>query len=323
MKNSAITSLGTLLGSGGMAACQGNEQLTPIRFGICADIHLDTVYDGKQRLQTFITAMQSIKPDFILQMGDFCGPKPGNEKLLETWNRFNGPRYHVIGNHDTDGDYTKQQVVDFWKMPHAYYSFDHKGYHFIVLDGNDPWASRDPRNKYWSYVGDEQLSWLENDLEKSTSPVMVFIHQGLDNDIGGVENAVQVRAAFDRHNSKTGTKKVQLVFSGHHHQDYYNCINGIHYVQINSMSYKWLGAGYEHVPYSEAVNKEFTWTKFTAPYKDPLWAEVAIDASGKIKITGKQSTFVGETPKELGRPLYPDGYAEVPYISARELTLVS
>ena len=30
---------------------------------------------------------------------------------------------------------------------------------------------------------------------------------------------------------------MQMVFSGHHHQDYRNIINGIKYIQINSMSY--------------------------------------------------------------------------------------
>ncbi|NIP96728.1 MAG: alkaline phosphatase, partial [Akkermansiaceae bacterium] len=48
-----------------------------------------------------------------------------------------GPRYHVIGNHDTDGGYQREQTVAWWKMTARYYSFDHAGTHFVVLDGND------------------------------------------------------------------------------------------------------------------------------------------------------------------------------------------
>lgn len=313
-------SLGTLASAKGMASVSQTDA-APLRIGICADIHMDTTYDGKQRLEAFIEAMQKENPDMVVQLGDFCGPKPENAALMNTWNRFTGPKYHVIGNHDTDGNFTKQQVVDFWGMPAAYYSFDQKGYHFMVLDGNDTYPEKDPRHKYWSYIGPEQMEWMEKDLAATRTPVIVFVHQGLDNDIGGVENAVQVRAIFDRHNSKAGKNKVLMVFSGHHHEDYHNVINGIHYVQINSMSYKWLGKGYEHVPYTEEVNKQFTWTKWTAPYKDPLWAMVQIDAKGNVHIKGKTSSFVGKTPLELGRPKYPSGYPEVPFISDRKIAL--
>lgn len=316
LKTSSLGSLGTIAIAKGIDM---NSAASPLKIGICADIHLDTVFDGKQRLENFISAMRTEKPDLIVQLGDFCGPKEGNNALLDSWNRFEGPTCHVIGNHDTDGDFTKQQVVDFWKIPNAYYSFDLKGYHFMILDGNDPYANKDPRNKYWSYIGQEQQDWMEAELEKTDLPVIVFMHQGLDNDMGGVENAVQVRAIFDRHNKKK-KNKVQVVFSGHHHEDYYNVINGVHYVQVNSMSYKWLGKGYEHVPYTEEINKKFWLTKWTAPYRDPLWAVVEI-SNGMLQMKGKASAFVGKTPKELGRPPYPAGYPEVPFISDRKINL--
>ncbi|HAA77829.1 TPA: hypothetical protein DCE37_22205, partial [Candidatus Latescibacteria bacterium] len=64
-----------------------------VRFGIVSDVHKDV--------------MQEAKPDFILQLGDFCTPIPQNLEFLTIWNRFSGPRYHVIGNHDMDGDREK------------------------------------------------------------------------------------------------------------------------------------------------------------------------------------------------------------------------
>lgn len=58
----------------------------------------------------------------------------------------------------------------------------------------------------------------------------------------------------------------------HHHQDYYNFINGIHYVQINSMSYFWMGSKYRQFRYNEKINKEHPWIKDIVPYKDPILA---------------------------------------------------
>ncbi len=40
-----------------------------------------------------------------------------------------------------DGGFTREQTIEYWGMPTKYYSFDMKGYHFIILDGND---KRDP-----------------------------------------------------------------------------------------------------------------------------------------------------------------------------------
>ena len=113
--------------------------LKRLQFGLCADPHHDVMYDTEQRLRTFITAMKPEQTDFILQMGDFCRPYERNRKFLNIWEEFSGPRYHVLGNHDTDGGFTAQKVMDFWKMPHPYYSFDQGGWHFIVLAALNPW----------------------------------------------------------------------------------------------------------------------------------------------------------------------------------------
>lgn len=88
------------------------------------------------------------------------------------------------------------------------------------------------------------------------------------------------------------------------------------------MSYQWMGKGFENVPYTEEVNKKYPWTKYTAPYKDPLWAFVEITSGGKFKLSGRKSVFAGKSPLELGRGKYSEnGYPDVPYISDRQLKL--
>ena len=114
----------------------GHDQRT-IRFGLCADVHKDVIHDADARLKTFIDRMNREEVDFIVQLGDFCRPYDYNRGFLDIWNQFEGPRYHVLGNHDTDGGFTRKQTLEFWGSKDKYYSFDLDGYHFVVLDGND------------------------------------------------------------------------------------------------------------------------------------------------------------------------------------------
>ncbi len=108
-----------------------------IRFGLCADVHKDVVHDADIRLKTFIDRINREKVDFITQLGDFCRPYDYNQGFLDIWNQFEGPRYHVLGNHDTDGGFTREQTLKFWGTKDKYYSCGLDGYHFVVLDGND------------------------------------------------------------------------------------------------------------------------------------------------------------------------------------------
>jgi len=292
-----------------------------LRFGVIADLHQDVMHDGPKRMEAFIEDMEERKPDFIIQLGDFCRPYNYNKVIMDLWKRFQGPRYHVIGNHDMDGGFTRKQVVDFWEVEGKYYSFDLNGYHLVILDGND----QDPRPErpegYARYIGKEQLEWLETDLDQTDLPVIVFCHQGLDNDLGGIYNGTESRLVLERANKKAGFQKVILVFSGHHHQDYYNVINDIHYIQINSMSYQWLGDEYQHVRYSKEVDESHPWIKYTVPYRDPIWAYVEIDLDGILHLSGKKSEFVGKSPEAMGISADIFGYPIVPEISDKEINL--
>ncbi|KIO75466.1 alkaline phosphatase [Pedobacter lusitanus] len=288
-----------------------------IRFGVIADLHHDIMHDGINRLSAFIDQMNVENPDFIIQMGDLCQPKKENLPLMEVWNKFKGPAYHVIGNHDTDGGFTRDQVVAFWKAKAKYYSFDANGFHFVVLDGNEHNESESRPVGYARYISPVQLEWLKKDLEGTTLPTIVLCHQGLDNDAGGLENGTLLRYTLEQANQKM--HKVILVLSGHHHQDYYNQINDIHYVQINSASYQWVGEKYKEIRYSTAIDKAHPNIKYTVPYKDPLWATIEIDQQRRIKIKGKKTVFVGSSPTTLGVDTSEYIYPIVPYISDRNL----
>lgn len=290
------------------------------RIGICADVHQDLMHDGERRLEAFINEMVSLKPDFIIQLGDFCGPYEKNGNFMDIWRRFKGPSFHVLGNHDTDGGFSFQQVIDYWGGRKAYYSFDANKYHFIVLNGNE--RAEGDTSRWPSNISEEQIEWLKGDLHSTRLPVIIFCHQGIDIDVNGaIERASRVRVVLERANERAGYAQVQLVFSGHHHQDYHNVINGIHYVQINSMSYYWMGSKYRQMRYTETINKDHPWLKDTAPYKDPIWAFLTIYQDGLFEIKGRRTDFVSPAPKELGFGEFEKVYPVVPYISNRKIKI--
>ena len=91
---------------------------------------------------------------------------------------------------------------------------------------------------------------------------------------------------FARANTEAGFPKVIACFCGHHHIDEHRVINDIHYLQINSASYYWVGQGYDRM----------------APYEDSLYAFVTLRPPGVIEIEGKTSRFSSPTPQERGYP---------------------
>ena len=288
-----------------------------IRFGICADIHKDIMHDADARLTAFIKESSKREPDFIIELGDFCRPYAYNREFLSIWNSFHGDKYHVIGNHEMDGGFSRQEVIDYLGSPARYYSFDKNGFHFIVLDGNDHNPSLAGATGYPRYIGEDQKNWLINDLRSTKYPVVIFSHQSLENE-EGIENRQQIRDILESENLSAGFKKIIACFSGHHHTDYAANINGISYIQINSMSDQWVGEKYQAIRYSKEIDAKYPWIKFTIPYEDPLYAFVEINNKA-ILIRGKKSRFVGPGPEELGMPERPENSKTTPVISSRRL----
>ncbi len=292
-----------------------------VKIGMCTDVHLPTMHDSEYRITTFIDAMKKEKPDFIIELGDFSTPEPKYAKYFYIWNSFPGDKYHVIGNHEMDGGTSREKAVEYRNMKSSYYSFNKNGFHFIVLDGND---KKNPEVKgYPQFIGQEQVNWLKADLAKAQGPVVIFSHQGLTHyssadEEYGVENYKEMQEILETHNAKNPENKVIGCFNGHTHYDYAENINGIWYITITSMSYHWLGDNYVHIRYSEEVDKNFKWIKYTAPFKEPLFTTVEISSKGTIKIAGKKTEWVGPTPWEIGYPESKKEYMR-PVISKRTL----
>ena len=281
----------------GLLSCSNKQSEQKITFGICTDVHKDIMHDADERLISFVNEMNQRQVDFTIQLGDFCRPYEYNDTFMNIWNSFDGPKYSVLGNHDMDGGFSRDETLSYFDMPAKYYSFNIKGFHFIVLDGND--KSETPQEGYARYIGIEQENWLKNDLLSTDYSCIIFLHQSLE-DEWGIENAAEIRSILENENLKSGKDKVIACFNGHSHMDTAININDIWYVEVNSMSYFWVGEKYMHNSYIDLLEESFPWLKYTCPYEEPLYAVVTIDSKGKISIEGKKTNWVGPSPAEIG-----------------------
>jgi len=284
-----------------------------LQFGIIADVHHGLIEKAEERLAAFLEEANQRNLDFVIQLGDFCHPRPDAYAFVRLWEQSSAPRYHVLGNHDMDFG-TKEKIMDLWQMEHNAYSFDIGNCHCVVLDCNHLYVD----GKYIDYananfyvdrelrtfIHPDQLEWLKEDLESTDRHTIVFTHQGLDEIWNGglAKNRQHVRQIFMEANRQAGFQKVIACFSGHHHLDVHSIIDKIHYVQVNSASYYWVGADYGRM----------------AVYRDPLFAFITVGEDGII-IEGRDSVFVGPTPHELA---FPDADRLSSSLSDRNLVLV-
>ncbi|MFC2082928.1 metallophosphoesterase family protein [Candidatus Bipolaricaulota bacterium] len=245
-----------ILASSGMAIGADDEA---VRFGLITDTHahdLDSPLEGKwmshteERLSAFTTAMNDWSPDFVIELGDFIngwvvlGADPGNPARIPDvlawadglYDQFNGPAYHVIGNHDLY-NLDKTQYLEILDIDTTYYSFDVGAYHFVVLDVQYAGDGSDLANTFTGVAGfvpEPEFAWLQADLEATEHPTVVFVHQMLNDYIeewgrATVSNQTELQQLF----AEDGD--VMAVFQGHDHDNVHNIIDGIHYVTFEAM----------------------------------------------------------------------------------------
>jgi 3',5'-cyclic-AMP phosphodiesterase len=132
---------------------------------------------------TFQAAIDKINalptaPEFILHTGDISHlSKPEEfdtvQQMLKSAKA--GKIFYVPGEHDVLTDNGKDYLRRFGNMAKGdgWYSFDHKGVHFIGLVN-----VMDLKPGGLGSLGSEQLEWLERDVKnlKSSTPIVVFAH---------------------------------------------------------------------------------------------------------------------------------------------------
>jgi Icc protein len=228
------------------------------------------------------------EPDFVVFGGDLAqlGKKEELDHGAEMLSKLNYNVHCVMGEHDYYLD-----LGDYWSKlygPH-YYSWDHKGTHFVTLNSvitYDKWtyerwptamqrmvemAGLDNPNGSPFMVGEKQRDWLRKDLEKlkKDTPLVVFSHSPIQKIYKGwnfwTEDAEEVQALLKPFND------VNVIY-GHVHQIQYNQIGNISFQSVMATAWPW--------PYPETYAKaESHLPKLTVPMNraDPFFER---DATG-------------------------------------------
>ena len=244
------------LATGWACDCTSAPDDSVVRFGVVTDCHyadrepnlaLNRHYRvAKEKLAACVGKMNELKPDFLIELGDFKDAGRDEAETLRFLDEvesvfagFRGPRYHVLGNHDADRISKDQFLAHVantgFAAAKAEYAFEKKGVKFIVLDGNfnADGTPYDRGNFDWrvANVSAEGLDFLRREIASASGPVVVFCHQRLDvDDHYAPRNAADVRRILEASGGK-----VKAVFTGHHHAGGESVVGGIPYHSIKAV----------------------------------------------------------------------------------------
>ncbi len=164
-------------------------------FVFMTDIHLKPEMRAPDGFRMAIERVNDLNPDFVITGGDLV-----DDVLSSSWGRadtlfklyteltkeFRMPLYNSMGNHDHyafsalpevdpgHSDYGERMFEK--RIGKPYYSFDHKGWHFMVLDviekGEGSWGS------YIGKVSESQLDWIREDVREldTLTPIVLVAH---------------------------------------------------------------------------------------------------------------------------------------------------
>ncbi|PMC35703.1 phosphatase [Bacillus sp. UMB0899] len=240
-----------------------SEEKPKFEFGIVPDAqYCECEINGTRyytysldKLKDAVQTFNSEDVDFTVQTGDLIDRNLSSfSDILPIYNTIEGPKYHVLGNHDFP--VTTDEVVDILGMPNQYYDFKYKNWRFVVLDTNDLSLYANPvdSEKYqqahemynslkatneinaqtWNGgVSEEQLTWLRGVLKKAAQrqeKVVVLAHMPVyPENNHNVWNDEAVIAELE------AAGNVVAYFNGHNHAGNYGVKNGIHYVNLKGM----------------------------------------------------------------------------------------
>ena len=268
----------------------GQDSDPAFTFVFMTDIHLQPELNALAGFKQAIDSVNRINPDFVITGGDMIMDALGQsfgraDSLYNLYDSmlqfFHMPVYNTIGNHEIFGIYDKSGVDSSHfeygekmyekRLGRRHYSFDHQGWHFMILDGIEDTGE----NGYIGMIDSIQMEWIREDLTAvdPETPVVVSVHipfltvitqrvkGALEPNGKGtvINNAREVMELFSRHDLK-------LVLQGHLHflEDIY--VDGTHFLTGGAVSARWWGGAYRGMEEGFVIvhvkGTEFTWEYF-------------------------------------------------------------
>lgn len=225
------------------------EQTPSARLGLLTDLHYADKPEGGTRfyretlakLDEAVARFNAERIDAVVELGDLIDKAASNEQELAwlktieaSFARTVAPRHYVLGNHCVATLTKAEFIAHTAAAPTSHYAFDCGGVHCVILDAcytadGTPYG-RDNFDWQDANLPPAELAWLEAELARAKSPVVVFAHQRLDEKgPHSVRNAAAVRRLLER------SGKVLAVFQGHSHANDLQQIAGIHYCTLVAM----------------------------------------------------------------------------------------
>ncbi len=244
-----------------MLACGVSTAQEKFSFAFLTDVHLNKnpkarSYDG---LKQAIQSADASGADFILTGGDNvdvdgmkADRKADAAQLYQDYKELIAASslkwYLTIGNHDRywgdgpdGGTYGEALFQSFFGD--TYYTFDHKGWRFIVLNSTEICEGN-------YCISDVQYEWLETVLANTpaTQPIIVSTHvpflslyypvlEGRYTATDTFANQKQVFDRFSDHNLK-------LVLQGHQHLYEEIKVKGVQFITAGAVSAGWWGGAF-------------------------------------------------------------------------------
>lgn len=220
----------------------GTPALADFRFVHLTDTHImaggtwrpragDFDFDTEASLRRVVEAVRALDPApaFAVLGGDLASPdlldrgraltadeyEPSYRLLAKIVSALPCPAHFLVGNHDHRVAFNRVLRPEA-PAPDApqYYGFDHGGYHFVVLDSQEP-------GKAPGLLDAAQLRWLRADLAAHRrQPTVVFVHHHLWPlglqwiDTMSLRNGDELVSALGEH------PDVRWIICGHVHLDH-------------------------------------------------------------------------------------------------------
>lgn len=271
--------------------CNVPDKSESFSFIFMTDVHLKPENNAPNGLKKAIEKINLINPDFVISGGDQIDDalEQNYERADLLFNMYKKivknlemPVYNVLGNHDIFGTYKKSGIDPSHplygkkmfekRLNKKHYSFDHKGWHFIILDSVKP-TDND------SYIGEidlKQMDWIKGHLLAldRNVPIVLATHvpfytimpqidKRFKYEKFSISNSADVLGLFKDHNLK-------FVLQGHVHN--YEAIfsHGIWFISGGAVSANWW-EGPLHGMEEGFVEFHISGEEFTWQYIDYNW----------------------------------------------------
>ncbi len=240
-------------------------------FAFMTDVHIRPDPAVVHVFNRVVDTINTLDVDFVISGGDqvfdvMRGNQAKSDSLFSLYQalikNIKVPVYHTVGNHELFGIYPESPEdsthADYKYgmferyFGNTYYSFDHKGWHFIVLNALDV-----VDKKYIGRIGKQQLAWLKADLAKVSleTPIAVTVHiplvsafnqlypkPGQSSDEPAIADRDEVLSAFKDH-------RLKLVLQGHlHWSEALTIENRTHFITGGSVAGRPSWRGTNHGP---------------------------------------------------------------------------